>query len=286
MSLPLKYAWHSCMWSRTLILEFSLKLEQKENIWSLHMLKNAMKHDFYQSWQPIVFSKMSLAIEWSGPDEIPLLSGGIQSFKTTLWKIKMAFLHSDLQTGGGTKHEQLIQCACTKLWIPVSHLDLPFNISRVITPGYNQCHVEVWTKKKTICIMSTTTHFLQFLSFQFMSHHLHVQPLFVVNSNIKVVRSLFSCHFHSPALKKRIACLNHKPQTYKHGLFWTKVKPVRLHNPSMSFVLEMAITLSRSICKMSFLFCIIFAPLESHSCIQSNIKNGHVQMWFWNKTTP
>jgi hypothetical protein len=86
--------------------------------------------------------------------------------------------------------------------------------------------------------------------------------------------------------QERIACLNHKPKTYKHGLFWTKVLPVRLHNPSMSFVLEMAITLSRSICKMSFLFCIIFAPLESHSCIQSNIKNGRVQMWFSHKTTP
>ena len=139
--------------------------------------------------------------------------------------------------------------------------------------------------KKTICVMSTITHFLQYLPFQFVSHHLHVQPSFVVKFQYQSYKIIVFLPFSLSCSQERIVCLNHKPETYKHGLRWTKILPVRLHNPSMSFVLEMAITLSRSICKMSFLFCIIFAPLESHSCTQSNVKNECVHMWFSNKTT-
>ena len=116
--------------------------------------------------------------------------------------------------------------------------------------------------------------FMQFLPFQFMSHHLQVQPLFVVNFQYQSCKIIVFLPFSLSCSQERIVCLNHKPETKNHGILWTKVLPVRLHNPSMSFVLGMTITLSWSICKMFFLFCIIFAPLESHSCIRSKVMNG------------
>ena len=127
--------------------------------------------------------------------------------------------------------------------------------------------------------MPTTTHF----SLLIYVSPLQVQPLFVVNFQNQSCKIIVFLPFSLSSSQERIVCLNHKPQTKNHELLWTKVLHVRLHNPLMSFVLGMTITLSRSICKMSFLFCIIFAPLESHSCIQSNVNNGCVQMWFSNK---
>ena len=74
-----------------------------------------------------------------------------------------------------------------------------------------------------------------------------VQPLFVVNFQYQSCKIVVFLPFSLSCSQERIVCLNHKPKTKNHGLLWTKVLPVRLHNPSMSFVLGMTITLSSSI---------------------------------------
>ena len=98
-----------------------------------------------------------------------------------------------------------------------------------------------------------------------MSHRLQVQPLFVVDSQYQSCKIIIFLPISLSCYQKRIVCLNHKRETKIHGLLLTKVLPVRLHNPLMSFDLGMTITLSSSII---LFYNLLILEKKNHSAME------------------